>query len=81
MEEKKVALITGGTRGIGKAIAIKFASQGYNLALNYVSEKTDIKELQKQFKEYNVEILFIKSDVSKFDECENMIRQVKNVRR
>lgn len=76
MEEKKVALITGGTRGIGKAIAIKFASQGYNLALNYVSEKTDIKELQKQFKEYNVEILFIKSDVSKFDECENMIRQV-----
>ena len=76
MEEKKVALITGGTRGIGKAIAIKFASQGYNLALNYVSEKTDIKELQKQFKEYNVEVLFIKSDVSKFDECENMIRQV-----
>ena len=39
MEENKVALITGGTRGIGKAIAKKFAENGYNLVINYVSEK------------------------------------------
>ena len=36
MEEKKVVLITGGTRGIGSEIAKKFAKEGCNLVLNYV---------------------------------------------
>ena len=46
MEENKVALITGGTRGIGKAIAKKFAENGYNLVINYVSENTDLEKLK-----------------------------------
>ncbi len=75
MEEKKVALITGGTRGIGKAIAIKFAKNGYNLVLNYVSDRTNLEDLENEFKKYNVEILFIKTDVSKFEDCENMAKQ------
>ena len=74
MEDKKVALITGGTRGIGKAIAIKFAKQGYNLVINYVSDKTDVKGLEEEFKQYNIETLFIKTDVSKFDDCEKMVK-------
>ena len=75
MEDKKVALITGGTRGIGKAIAIKFAKNGYNLVLNYVSDRTNLEDLENEFKKYNVEILFIKTDVSKFEDCENMAKQ------
>ena len=47
MENKKVALITGGSRGIGKAIAIKFAKEGYNLVINYVSDKTNLEELEE----------------------------------
>lgn len=75
MENKKVALITGGSRGIGKAIAIKFAKEGYNLVINYVSDKTDIKKLEDEFEQYGSEVLLVKTDVSNFDDCENMVKQ------
>ena len=75
-KEKKVALITGGSRGIGKAIAKKFASKGYNLVINYVSENTDIEGLTKELTEYlKIEVLFVKTDVTNFESCENMIKK------
>ena len=72
--ERRVALITGGARGIGKAIAKKFAKNGYNLVLNYVSDNTNLEEIQNEFKEYNVEVLLEKADVSNFEQCENMVK-------
>lgn len=75
--ENKVALITGGTRGIGKAIAMKFAEQGYNLVLNYVSDNTDIENIKQQFKQYNnIEVLLIKANVADYESCENMIKTI-----
>ncbi|MBQ2938657.1 MAG: 3-oxoacyl-[Clostridia bacterium] len=74
MEENKVALITGGARGIGKAIAIKFAKEGYNLVINYVSDKTDVKRLEEEFRQYNIDVLLVKTDVSNFDDCEKMVK-------
>ena len=47
--EKKVALITGGSRGIGKKIAEEFAKNGYNLVINYISDGTDLKQLEEEF--------------------------------
>ena len=75
MEDKKVVLITGGTRGIGKSIAEKFAKEGYNLVLNYVSNNTQVKELDDYFKNFGVEVLIVKADVSNFEECESMVKQ------
>ena len=42
---RKVAFITGGSRGIGKEIARKFAQNEYNIVVNYVSDKTDVAKL------------------------------------
>ncbi len=77
MEEKEVVFITGASRGIGKEIAIKFAKNNYNLVINYTSDKTDVDELRKELQQYgkDTEILFLKADVSKFEECEQMVKQ------
>lgn len=72
-ETKKVALITGGSRGIGKEIAKKFEINGYNLVINYVSESTDLNKLKEEFKQ--TEVLFVKTDVTNYESCENMVKE------
>ena len=74
MEENKVALITGGTRGIGKAIAKKFAENGYDLIINYVSENTDLEKLKKDINS-NSEILFVRANVGDFNSCEELVKK------
>ncbi len=75
MEEKKVALITGGTRGIGREIAKKFAKEGCNLVLNYVSDNTDVEKIKSEFNEYGIDVLVLKADVSFFSDCENLVKE------
>ena len=79
MEEKKVAIITGGSRGIGKEIAKKFAKENYNLVINYVSEKTNTEELKKEFEAFGAEVLFIKTNVNKIREKMGMVFQQFNL--
>lgn len=75
MEEEKVVLVTGGSRGIGKEVAMKFAKEGYNVVTNYVSDKTDKEGLKKEFEENNVKALVLKADVSKTEDVENLVKQ------
>lgn len=78
MEDNKVALVTGGTRGIGRKIAEKFAENGYNLVLNYVSSNVDLEVIKEAFKKYNNSVLILKADVSKYEECENLVKEAIN---
>lgn len=78
MEDNKVALVTGGTRGIGRKIAEKFAENGYNLVLNYVSSNVDLEVIKEAFKKYNNSVLILKADVSKHEECENLVKEAIN---
>lgn len=77
-KNRKVALITGGSRGIGKQVAMKFAKQGFNIAINYVSDKTDTKSLEEEIKSQNseIEVLLIKTDVTSYEDSENMVKQI-----
>lgn len=74
--ERKVALITGGSRGIGKEVAKEFAKNGYDLAINYVSDNTKVEELESEFKSLGAQTLFIKTDVTNFDDCNQMTKKV-----
>lgn len=72
----KVALITGATRGIGKQIAITLAKQGFDIALNYRTENDSLNETVKEIESYGVRCLAVKGDISNFEDCENMTKQV-----
>lgn len=72
----KVALITGATRGIGKQIAITLAKEGYHIALNYRKENEDLENTIKEIEENKVTCFAVKGDVSSFEDCEELAKQV-----
>ena len=71
----QVALITGGTRGIGKEIALTLAKEGYDIALNYRSENEELSKLKQEIEANNVKCLTVKGDVSCFEDCEQFVKQ------
>lgn len=72
---KKVALITGATRGIGKEIAYTLAKEGYTIALNYRSYNESLEMIKKEIEENGVECFLVQGDVSDFEQCENMVQE------
>lgn len=71
--KNKVALITGGDSGIGKAVALLFAKEGADIAIVYLSETTDAKQTQKEVESYGVKCTLIKGDLSKENFCKKVI--------
>lgn len=75
MEKGKSVLVTGGSRGIGKEVAIQYAEHGYHVIVNYISNQTDVEGLKKEFNEKGIESLIVKADVSKEEEVEFLVKQ------
>ena len=71
----KTVLITGSSRGIGKAIALKFASEGYNVVLNYNNSEKQAKDLACQIEEFGVKCLTFKADVSNNAQVQQMVEE------
>jgi 3-oxoacyl-[acyl-carrier protein] reductase len=74
----KGAIITGGSLGIGRAIAIELAREGVNVAVNYRRHDTEANEVVAQAKEMGVKALAVKADVSSYADAEKMVQQVVN---
>jgi glucose 1-dehydrogenase len=76
----KNVLVTGGTSGIGQAIAVRFAEYGANVAINYLRRPEEAAETEEQvhacvrrLKEVGVRDVLVQGDVSKEDEVEAMV--------
>lgn len=75
-EIKKYALVTGGSRGIGRAICLELAKNGINLALCYAGNQAAAQETVDACKAFGVEALAIKCDVSQSEQVSQCIRTV-----
>lgn len=71
--EGKIALVTGGSRGLGKAIALKLASLGADVVINYTSSGEEAEKVRAEIENMGRKSLSIRADVSKFDEAKNLV--------
>lgn len=72
MLKGKTALITGASRGIGKAIAIEFARNNVDVIINYYNDKDEAEAAVDDVKKYGVKSMAVQADVSNFDEVKRM---------
>lgn len=71
--KNKVAIVTGGNSGIGKAIVLELARQGANIAIDYVSHPEATDELEKQVAALGDQAIGVDADVSKISDLEKLI--------
>lgn len=79
MEQRKVAFITGGSRGIGQAICIALAKEGYHIGFNYVSgdeTNPNVIKTKQLIEEYGVEVFSIKTNIASFKDTKIMFDEV-----
>ena len=74
----KTAIVTGGTRGIGKAIVLELAKSGCNVAFNYSKSDDLANELVKEIEALGVKAIAKKADVADFESAKEMIKEVKD---
>lgn len=73
-----VALITGGSRGIGRAIALRLAENGADVVVNYVRHKKDAAETARQVEELGGKCLVVKANVANQDDVKAMFDAIEN---
>ena len=76
METRKTALVTGAAKGIGRQIAYCMAEAGYNVIVNYHSNKAAAEELCREMEKFGVQTMTVYADMGKVSDIEEMYRQV-----
>jgi 3-oxoacyl-[acyl-carrier protein] reductase len=74
MLKGKTAVVTGASRGIGRAIAIKLAKLGANLVLNYNKNLSSVEEVIKEIEALGAKAVAVQGDVSSFEEAEKIVK-------
>lgn len=75
---KKIVLVTGSSRGIGKAIAFKYASKGYNVVINCTRSTDAMAETKKQIEALGASCLAVQADVGNAEDCIRLFKEIEN---
>ena len=71
----KNAIVTGGSRGIGRVIALELAKRGANVGINYVTNETKARETLTEIERFGVKGILLKGDVSRIEEVKNFVKK------
>ena len=74
---KKTILITGSSRGIGKAIAVKYAKKGYNIVINCVKNKELLESVKKEIESFQVSCLAFVGDMGDYETANQLFAEIK----
>lgn len=74
---RKTVLVTGASRGIGKAIAIKFAKKNYNVVINCVRSEERLMQTKREIESYQVPCLAYLGDMGDMEQCRQLFLQIK----
>lgn len=72
----RTVLVTGGSRGIGRAIALTLAGEGANVIINYANNDENVANIIEEIEGFNVKGLAVKANVSKAEEVDSMINEI-----
>ncbi|HEY8891653.1 MAG TPA: 3-oxoacyl-[acyl-carrier-protein] reductase [Clostridium sp.] len=75
MLKGKTAVVTGASRGIGRAIALKLAKLGVNIVVNYRKSQDAVVEVVKEIEALGVKALAVQADISSYDDVGNMMKK------
>lgn len=76
---RKTILVTGASRGIGKAIAIKYAKKGYNVVINCIQNEVLLLKVKKEIESYQVSCLAFVGDMGDFQAASNLFSEIKKL--
>lgn len=74
---RKVVLVTGASRGIGKAIAVKFAKKGYNVIINCAHREQELMQAKREIEGYQVSCTAFLGDMGDLSQCEKLFQLIR----
>ena len=74
---QKTVLVTGASRGIGKAIAVKFAKKGYNVVISCAHREAELMQAKKEIEGYQVSCLAYVGDMGNMEHCKELFERIR----
>jgi 3-oxoacyl-[acyl-carrier protein] reductase len=71
----KVAIVTGGSRDIGREVSVQLAKEGAKVVINYLNSEFDAEETKKMIEEAHGECLLVRGDMTKWEDAQNLVKE------